>query len=111
MNLPQTEAAIARARAQAVEARAYDADGELIHPQLLSQTRSRLEVTERYAREPENFMDNIRTHFDVVLAAIAEARAELIRIHRAGSIEDEVLHDLERDLDVEELQILLQRGE
>ena len=36
---------------------------------------------------------------------------ELIRLHRAGLIEDEVLHELERDLDVEELGIMLQRGD
>ena len=43
--------------------------------------------------------------------SIEVARAELIRIHRAGLIEDEVLHELERDLDVEELGIMLQRGD
>ena len=31
--------------------------------------------------------------------------------HRRGLIEDEVLHELERDLDVEELAMTLQRGE
>ena len=56
-------------------------------------------------------MPDIRAHFDVVLAAIAAGRAELIRLHRAGPIEDEVLHDLERDLDLEELGALYQRGE
>jgi CPA1 family monovalent cation:H+ antiporter len=55
-------------------------------------------------------MQGIRTHFDVMLIAVAAGRAELIRIHRAGLIEDEVLHELERDLDVEELGIILQRG-
>ena len=31
--------------------------------------------------------------------------------HRAGMIEDEVLHDLERDLDLEETGALYQRGD
>jgi hypothetical protein len=34
----------------------------------------------------------------------------MIRLHRNGQIEDEVLHDLERDLDFEEKSVLLQRG-
>jgi CPA1 family monovalent cation:H+ antiporter len=111
MNLPAAEAAIAAAKAGAVEAHAYSADGVLVHPQLLEQYRRRLEVTKRYAADADAFMDNLGTHFDVVLTAIAAGRAELIRIHREGLIEDEVLHDLERDLDVEELGIVLQRGE
>lgn len=56
-------------------------------------------------------MADIRSHFDVMLKAIAAGRAELIRLHRQGQIEDEVLHDLERDLDLEELGVLFQRGE
>jgi len=111
MDLPAAEAAIAAAKTIAVEAHAYDADGVLIHPQLLEQYRRRLEVTERYADDADAFMENLGTHFDVILTAIAAGRAELIRIHREGLIEDEVLHNLERDLDVEELGIVLQRGE
>ena len=111
MGLAETEAAIAWAKSAAVEARAFDAEGNLIHPQLLAQYRKRLEATQRYAKDAESFMEGLRSHFDVVLAAIAAGRAELIRIHRAGLIEDEVLHDLERDLDVEEFGIILQRGD
>ena len=54
-------------------------------------------------------MADIGSHFDVVLAAIAAGRAELIRQHRAGLIEDEVLHNLERDLDLEEMAMIFQR--
>jgi len=111
MSLPASEAAIARARAAAVEANAYAEDGTLIHPQLLAEYRRRLEITERYAADADKFMSGIQTHFDVVLISIAAGRAELIRIHRAGLIEDEVLHELERDLDVEEMGVILQRGE
>jgi CPA1 family monovalent cation:H+ antiporter len=111
MSLAASEAAIARARSEAVEAHAYAPDGTLIHPQLLEQSRRRSEVMQRYAADAPSFMEGIRTHFDVVLIALAAGRAELIRIHRAGLVEDEVLHDLERDLDVEELGIILQRGD
>lgn len=108
MELPAAEAAIAAAKTIAVEAHAYH-DGVLIHPQLLEQYRRRLEVTDRYAVDADAFMANLDSHFDVILAAIAAGRAELIRIHREGLIEDEVLHNLERDLDVEELGVVLQR--
>jgi CPA1 family monovalent cation:H+ antiporter len=111
MSLAASEAAIARARTKAVEAHAYAPDGTLIHPKLLEEYRKRLEIVQRYAADADKFMAGIRSHFDVVLIALAAGRAELIRIHRAGLIEDEVLHELERDLDVEELGVILQRGE
>lgn len=110
MSMAQSEAAIARARGEAVEAHAYAPDGTLIHRQLLEQSRKRTEILQRYAADADTFMANARPHFDIVLIALAAGRAELIRIHRAGLIEDEVLHELERDLDVEELGIILQRG-
>ena len=55
-------------------------------------------------------MQKFEPHIDVVAAAISACRAELPRLHRAELIEDEVLQDLERDLDVKELGITLQRG-
>ena len=69
---------------------------------MLEEHRKRLGFMERYEADAGAAMDGLRSHFDVLLAAIAAGRAELIRIHRAGLIEDEVLHELERDLDVEE---------
>jgi monovalent cation/hydrogen antiporter len=110
MSMAQSEAAIAVARLTAVEAIAYAPDGSLIHPQLLEQSQKRVEIIQRYAADADTFMEVARPHFDVVLISLAAGRAELIRIHRAGLIEDEVLHELERDLDVEELGIILQRG-
>ena len=41
-----------------------------------------------------------------VLEAVAAGRSELIRLHRAGDIDDETLHELERDLDLEELSAI-----
>ena len=109
MDMPATEFAMARARTECVEVLAYDEHGELIHPKLLEEQRRRLAMIERYAANADAAMEMLRPHFDVVLAAIAAARAELIRLHRAGLIEDEVLHNLERDLDVEEMAITFQR--
>lgn len=111
MDMPATEAAMARARMEVVEKLAYGADGALLHPMLLEESRRRVEYIERYAQDASAAMEKLRPHFDIVLAAIAGSRGELIRLHRAGHIEDEVLHDLERDLDVEEMGITFQRGE
>jgi CPA1 family monovalent cation:H+ antiporter len=111
MPMPAAEAAMARARLAMVETLAYAPDGTLLHPQILEEYRKRASYMERYEQEPVAAMEILRPHFDVLLQAIAAGRAELIRVHRAGLIEDEVLHELERDLDVEELGITFQRGE
>lgn len=110
MDLPAAEAAIANAKMAAAETLALAPDGTLIHPQLLDTYRKRAAATERYAGDAEAFMANIREHFDLMLAATAAGRAELVRLHREGLIEDEVMHDLERDLDLEEMGIRFQRG-
>jgi CPA1 family monovalent cation:H+ antiporter len=111
IDLAGAEAAIARAKGAAVEVQAYGPDGELLHPQLLEQYRNRARYVERYAGDADSFTPGLRAHFGIVLAAVAAGRAELVRLHRRGLIEDEVLHDLERDLDLEELGALYQRGD
>jgi Na+/H+ antiporter len=111
MHMPAAEMSMARARLAVVEKLAHAPDGTVIHPQLLQEHQRRLAFMERYEADAGAVMEDLRPHFDVMLAAIAAARAELIRIHRAGLIEDEVLHELERDLDVEQLGLTLQRGD
>jgi monovalent cation/hydrogen antiporter len=110
MSMPAAEAAMARARFAVIERLAYDENGTLIHPMMLEEHRKRMNFMERYEADASTAMDGLRSHFDVLLQAIAAGRAELLRIHRAGMIEDEVLHELERDLDVEELAMTLQFG-
>jgi len=44
------------------------------------------------------------------LDANAAARVELLRLHRAGDIHDEILRRLEHDLDLQDLRIRRQRG-
>lgn len=111
MDMPAAEAAMARARMARVEALAYAEDGSLIHPMLLEEYRRRMDYIEKYAADAAATMERLQPHFDVMLSAIAAGREELIRLHRTGHIEDEVLHELERDLDVEEMGLILQRGE
>jgi CPA1 family monovalent cation:H+ antiporter len=102
LGMSQAEAAMAKAQVKVVEQRAYDADGTLLHPQLLERYRRRADISQNYAGNEEQFQPRLQAHFDLVLEAVAAARAELLHLHRAGQIDDRVLHELERDLDLEE---------
>ncbi|OAN52488.1 Na+/H+ antiporter [Sphingobium sp. TCM1] len=103
LSMSEAEAAMAKAQAVRVEALAYDADGTLLHPQLLTRYQRRAEISADYAGQEEHYADRLHAHFDLVLEAIAAGRAELLRLHRAGDIDEHVLQELERDLDLEEL--------
>lgn len=103
MSMSQVESAIAQVQVVVVRAAAYDVDGKLIHPQLLEQYERRARGSASYAEHPEELTPVLHAHFDVVLASIAAGRGELVRLHRAGEIDDETLHELERDLDLAEL--------
>lgn len=62
-----------------------------------------MRLTERYSGETEAPANNRTEHYEVVLAAIAAGRAEILRLHRSGMLDDEVLRTLESDLDLQEL--------
>ncbi|OJY06235.1 MAG: Na+/H+ antiporter [Rhizobiales bacterium 63-22] len=106
LSLPQAEAALASAQLRTVEKHAFGEDGALIHPRLLEQYQRKASNTATYSENVDQFAADLEAHFSVVLAAIAAGRAELIRLHRAGEIDDETLHELERDLDLEELSAI-----
>ncbi|MEO6081276.1 MAG: Na+/H+ antiporter [Steroidobacteraceae bacterium] len=103
LNMSQAEVAMARAQVKTVEALAYDGEGKLIHPQLLERYQRRATITENYAGKEEQHQPALQAHFDVVLEAVTAARKELLRLHYEGQIDDRVLRELERDLDLEEL--------
>jgi len=103
LTMAEAEVAMAAAQAKLIEERAYGPDGTLLHPQLLERYRHRLNVLQSYAADQHQYAPQLNAHFDLVLDAIAVARAELLRLHRTGQIDDRVLHELERDLDLEEL--------
>jgi monovalent cation/hydrogen antiporter len=106
LTMSQVEAAIAKAQLATVKKLAYDRDGKLIHPQLLDQYQRRAAISDEYAARTEHHRPALQAHFDVVLEAISAGRTELIRLHRAGNVDDEILHELERDLDLEELSAI-----
>jgi CPA1 family monovalent cation:H+ antiporter len=103
LNHSQAEAALARTQLGTVESHAYASDGALVHPRLLAQYQRKASATSTYADNEAHYADDLQAHYNVVLAAITAGRTELIRLHRAGDIDDDTLHRLERDLDLEEI--------
>ena len=110
LDLQAAEHAMFRAQLSAVEREAHDTDGEVIHPQLLRRYRTRATAGEAFDGTAEERNQAIARHFDVIIAAVEAGRAELVRLHRTGQIEDETLHDLEHDLDLEELGAVAAKG-
>jgi CPA1 family monovalent cation:H+ antiporter len=99
----QAIARMAAAQLAAVERLSRHSDGSQKHPRLLEQYSYRARLTERYSGESEVRTANVKEHYEVVLAAIAAGRAEILTLHRLGMIHDEVLRSLESDLDLQEL--------
>lgn len=106
LTLSHAEAAIARVQLKTVERLAYDSEGKLVHPQLLSKYQRLAAIMEEYPGREAEHAPTLRAHYDVVFAVIAAGRAELVRLHRTNEIDDETLHELERDLDLEELSAI-----
>jgi len=106
LRLSQAEAEMAKAQLVTVQKLAYDGEGKLIHPQLLERYQRRAVSIVDYAARTEDYLPVLHAHFDLVLEAVATGRQELIRLHRAGDIDDETMLELERDLDLEELSAI-----
>ena len=110
LNLSQAEAAMAQVQLAEMERLAHDANGKVIHPQLLESFRRRASAIDRLAEETDELRPLLHAHFDTVIAVVAVGRKELVRLHRAGDIDDDTLHELERDLDLEELVALTNKA-
>jgi CPA1 family monovalent cation:H+ antiporter len=89
-----------------VEVHARDAEGTVIHPRLLDRYQRHASIATSYAGQEAQFADQLHAHFDLILKAVAAGRKELLRLHRSGDIDEDTLHELERDLDLEELSAL-----
>jgi monovalent cation/hydrogen antiporter len=106
MTMSQAEATMAQVQFATVQGLAHDDQGNLIHPKLLEKYQRKAVAIVDYAERTQHYTPLIHAHFDVVLEAVATGRRELIRLHRAGEIDDETLRELERDLDLEELSAI-----
>jgi CPA1 family monovalent cation:H+ antiporter len=110
LDLHAAEMMLFQAQLALVEREGVAADGTVIHPQLLRRYRTRATAADAFDGTVEERNAAIASHFDVIIAAVTAGRAELVRLHRAGQIDDETLHDLEHDLDLEELAAAAAKG-
>jgi monovalent cation/hydrogen antiporter len=108
---PAAWARLEAAQYAAIEKLAYDTDGVLQHPRLLEQYGYRARLSNDHRDDPEVPATVRHAHYDTVLAALEAGRAELLDMHRSGLLHDELLHVLERDLDLQEVLALHGRGE
>ncbi len=106
----QSLAKIEAAQYKRVKKLAYNRKGKLLHPRLLEQYGFRAQTFDQY-KDHEEFPSEVRNkHYDIILAAVAAGREELISLHRAGELHDELLHKIERDLDLQEIAARHHRG-
>jgi monovalent cation/hydrogen antiporter len=110
LNEPQIWARLETVQFEVVKQLAHDEAGAVIHPRLLEQYGYRADLSHSLKDAHALPADIRKAHFDVVLAAVAAGREELLRLHRSGQIHDELLHTMERDLDIQEIAALHTRG-
>lgn len=110
LSMSEAEATLMQAQLKVIQALAYDASGELVHPMLLEQYTRKATAYCNYAGQEEALTPRIHAHFDLVLAAIGAARAELRRLHRVGDIDEHMMATLQKNLDLEELNAIALRS-
>jgi monovalent cation/hydrogen antiporter len=101
----EARARVAAAQLGAVETASLKSDGTHRHPRLVEQYSYRVRASSRFSEETEALTPHRIEHFTAVLAAISAGRRELLRLHRANEIHDAVLHAIEQELDLEEIQV------
>ncbi|WP_368515307.1 Na+/H+ antiporter [Rhizobium sp.] len=94
---------VADAQNRSIQSLSRAADGTERHPRLLEQYRHRARVAAHYEQDRDTHHSIKIEHFDTVLAAIKAGRAEILKMHRAGEIHDEVMRQLEHELDLQEM--------
>lgn len=107
---PEAWARLEAAQFDAIVPLVHDANGNLIHPRLYEQYGYRKTMTDQLRDVGIYAPERRQAHYDVILAAVAAGRAELLNLHRSGLIHDELLHVLEYDLDLQEISAVHGRG-
>lgn len=101
----QARVRVASAQLAALEKESRQPDGTHRHPRLIEQYSYRVNAARRFSEESETLAPHRVDHYSAVLAANAAGRAELLKMHRSGEIHDSVLHEIERGLDLEEVNV------
>jgi len=99
----EATARLTEAQLAAVERLARREDGTVRHVRLLEQYQYRARASHNYSVAEAELAEDRAEHYKVLLAAIAAGREEILRLHRTEQIHDDVLHDLEHNLDLQEL--------
>ncbi|QIL69421.1 Na+/H+ antiporter [Diaphorobacter sp. HDW4B] len=110
LTLSEAEAILMQTQLAYVQSMAYDSEGELKHPMLLEQFTRKAAAYSRFVGQEEALQPNLHAHYDLVLAAIAASRLELNRLHRVGDIDEHTLGELQKNLDLEELNAIAVRA-
>ncbi len=80
--------------------------GDTAHPKLIVEFERRLSIAQDLRDSEATDRDAVRgRHLDAWLEAVEAGRQTLVRLHREHRIHDEVLHELEHELDLEELRV------
>jgi CPA1 family monovalent cation:H+ antiporter len=114
-NLPeQMEYHAVRAEVMAASLRrlqAMEADeDEATHPKLIRDYERRLHIATDLRDNGQ--ADGVRgRHLDAWLSAVQAGRQMLVAMHRDHRVHDDVLHELEHELDLEELRVRQMRGQ
>lgn len=104
LNFAEARVKINEAAVRTVEAIVKTDNGELAHPQLLEEYRSRMRATERMRDDDAGIAQESHAHFQAALKATEESRAELLRLLHEGQIHESVAHQIEEELDLEEIR-------
>jgi CPA1 family monovalent cation:H+ antiporter len=96
-------AQVIAAQLTTVERLSLQPDGTHRHPRLMEQYGYRAQAMRNFAEDVSGHLSHRDEHFNVVLAAVAAGRSELLRLHSGNQIHDSVLRSIEMDLDLEEL--------
>jgi CPA1 family monovalent cation:H+ antiporter len=103
LSFAETRVKINEAAVQALET-IVDTDDGVAHKGLLEEYRSRMKATERLRDEDDSIGKESHAHFKAALTATQQSRAELLRLLHAGEIHESVAHEIEAELDLEEIR-------
>ncbi len=104
LSFAQTRVKVAEAAVLALETMVKSPESSRVHRNLLDEYRRRMSATERLRDEDETINAESHEHFQAALAATQESRAELLRLLHAGEVHEAVAHEIEAELDLEEIR-------
>jgi len=112
VQMPELEARLLMTTAELEAVKKHSAlpDGTERHPRLVEQYAFRINAIRQSGASngARNFMRE--DHFAAILEGIAAGRRELLRLYRAGTIDDATLHILEAELDSSQILAEHRRG-